>query len=80
MTKEQGDLDAFVDKLNRLEKLGAIPSAHAWLILREMRNAFSHDYSDDPEIQAAFLNKAFALAGELIAILNGLKRFANRYA
>jgi len=26
LTKEQGELEAFVDKLNRLEKIGAIPS------------------------------------------------------
>ena len=34
-----------------------------WLQLREMRNQFSHEYPDDPEIQASLLNKAFALAG-----------------
>jgi len=79
ITKEQGELDAFVDKLNRLEKIGAIPSAEKWLLLREMRNAFSHEYPDDPEIQAAILNKAFMLASELIATLEGMKKFAGRY-
>jgi len=79
LTKEQGELDAFVDKLNRLEKIGAIPSTDEWLVLREMRNAFSHEYPDDPEIQAAILNKAFMLAGELIAVLSGLDMFASRY-
>jgi len=79
LTKEQGSLDAFVDKLNRLEKIGAIPSANDWLILREMRSAFSHEYPDDPEIQVAILNKAFVLARELIATLTHLEIFANRY-
>jgi len=79
LTKEPGELDAFVDKLNRLEKLGAIPSAHDWLMLREMRNAFAHEYPDDPEIQAAILNKAFALADQLLVTLNGLEIFAERY-
>jgi len=79
LTKEQGELDAFVDKLNRLEKIGAIPSAEDWLVLREMRNAFSHEYPDDPEIQAAIINKAFMLAGKLIAILKGVEVFAVRY-
>lgn len=78
--KEQGDLDVFVDKLNRLEKIGAIPSAEQWLMLREMRNAFSHEYPDDPEMQAAILNKAFSLASELLAILDAVISFANRYA
>jgi len=44
LTKEQGNLGAFLDKLHRLEKIGAIPSAETWLLLREMRNEFSHDY------------------------------------
>jgi hypothetical protein len=79
LTKEQGVLDAFVDKLNRLEKIGAIPSANDWLMLREMRNAFSHEYPDDPDIQAAILNRAFALAKELIATLGHLEAFARRY-
>jgi len=79
LTKEQGELDALVDKLNRLEKIGEIPSVEKWLMLREMHNAFSHEYPDDPEIQAAILNKAFMLANELIAILKSVSLFANRY-
>ena len=43
LTKEQGELAAFIDKLNKLEKIGAIESADQWLQLREMRNEFSHD-------------------------------------
>jgi len=79
LTKEQGALDAFIDKLNRLEKIGAIDSAADWLILREMRNAFSHEYPDDPEIQAAILNKAFTLAGMLIEILKHIEDFSARF-
>jgi len=79
LTKEQGELDAFVDKLNRLEKIGAIPSVDDWLVLREMRNTFSHEYPDDPEIQAAIINKAFMLAGTLIVILKGVEVFSSRY-
>ncbi|MDQ6969612.1 MAG: hypothetical protein Q9M16_03790 [Mariprofundus sp.] len=80
LTKEPGELDVFVDKLNRLEKIGAIPSTDRWLVLREMRNIFSHEYPDDPEIQAAILNKAFKLADELIETFNALKVFSGRYA
>jgi len=79
LTKEQGELEAFVDKLNRLEKIGAIASVHDWLLLREMRNAFSHEYPDDPEIQAAIMNKAFVLAAELIASLKKIETFAARF-
>ncbi len=38
LTKEQGEFSAFLDKLYRLEKIGAILSAEHWLLLREMRN------------------------------------------
>ncbi|GAA3535883.1 hypothetical protein [Zobellella aerophila] len=44
LTKEQGALATFIDKLNRLEKIGALSSAEQWLELREMRNQFAHDY------------------------------------
>jgi hypothetical protein len=46
ITKEPGDLKAFIDKLYRLEKIGAIASAEDWLLMREARNTFSHDYPD----------------------------------
>ena len=80
LTKEPGELLTFVDKLNRLEKIGAIESAEQWLLLREMRNQFSHDYPDDPEIQAAILNKAFELAKNLLSIFSKVKVFAAPYA
>ena len=79
LAKEQGELAAFLDKLYRLEKIGAIPSAENWLLLREMRNQFSYDYPDDPELQSAILNKACKLAGDLISALNGIESFAAKY-
>lgn len=79
LTKEQGDLEAYLDKLNRLEKIGALPSVDEWLELREMRNAFAHDYPEDSELQAAILNRAFAAADRLVEILHLVKGFAARY-
>lgn len=79
LTKEQGDLDAYLDKLNRLEKIGALPSVDEWLELREMRNAFAHDYPEDSELQAAVLNRAFVAADKLVAILQHVRKFAARY-
>jgi hypothetical protein len=79
ITKEHGDLTAFIDKLNRLEKIGAIPSAEQWLKLREMRNQFAHDYPEDPEIQAALLNKALDLADEMLQTMNNAIQYAERY-
>ena len=80
ITKEQGELMAFLDKLYRLEKMGAIPSAENWLLLREIRNEFSHDYPDDPTLQSMRLNKAYTLASDLLSILNQLELFAKRYS
>ncbi len=79
LTKEPGNLAAFLDKLNRLEKIGGIPSATQWLMLREMRNEFSHNYPDNPVLQAAMLNRAFLLADELLAILIHVEKFAAQY-
>jgi hypothetical protein len=79
LTKEQGDLEVYLDKLNRLEKIGALPSVDEWLELREMRNAFAHDYPEDSELQAAILNRAYARADRLVEILQHVRKFAARY-
>jgi len=79
LTYEEGELNTFIDKLNRLEKIGAITSASQWIKLREMRNQFSHDYPNDPEIQASLLNKAFKMAEQLLNVLKSLILFSNKY-
>ena len=79
LTKEPGDLRAFIDKLNRLEKIGAIPSADDWLLMREIRNAFSHDYPDDPSLQAEVLNKTYQLAEQLLDVLQAVVDFVEPY-
>lgn len=79
LTKEPGDYPAYLDKLDRLEKIGALPSVDEWLELREMRNAFAHDYPEDSELQAATLNRAFAAAGRLQEILAHVKQYAEPY-
>lgn len=79
LTHEEGELTTFIDKLNRLEKIGALNSVEQWLKLREMRNQFAHDYPDDPEIQASLLNKAFDLAAQLLATLDQIIVFAAKY-
>lgn len=79
LTKEPGSLNAFLDKLYRLEKIGALPSAEQWLKLREIRNAFSHDYPEDAELQAETLNKAMILVNDLLAILVEINKFIEPY-
>jgi hypothetical protein len=79
LTHEEGELNTFIDKLNRLEKIGALSSVEQWLKLREMRNQFAHDYPDDPEIQSSLLNKAFVMADELLNTLDHVIHFSARY-
>ena len=79
LVQEQGALATFIDKVNRLEKIGAIESAEEWLILRELCNAFSHDYPEESEMNAATLNRAMPLAEQLLAVYEKIKEFAFRY-
>ena len=40
----------FIDQLLRAEKLGLLPSADTWLLLRELRNQTAHEYPLQPEV------------------------------
>lgn len=48
---------AAIDNLNRLEKLGLVQSAEAWVTLRDMRNEMIHEYIEDLDILVNALNK-----------------------
>ncbi|WP_217805772.1 hypothetical protein, partial [Acidithiobacillus thiooxidans] len=64
-----------VDRLNRLEQLGWLPSAAEWSELRRIRNAFAHDYPETPAGRHAQWRLAIAAAEQVLTILNG---FATR--
>jgi hypothetical protein len=55
----------FVQKLYRLERLGAVPSAEGWRLLREVRNGLAHDYPDHPALQAAAWNRLLQACAQL---------------
>jgi len=78
--REPGELVTFLDQLHRLEKVGAVASADQWLLLREVRNAFAHDYPDDPAVPTAVLNRALPMAQQLLDALDTLERFIERFA
>ena len=69
LVQEWKDRDPFLDKLNRAEKLGILPSVEQWQFLRELRNQTAHEYPDQPErvranlrlliAQVAVLEKAY---------------------
>jgi hypothetical protein len=68
----------FAEKLHRLERLGAIASAQRWKFLREVRNTVAHEYPDEPEIQAAIVERLLNATGELIEVWRGVEAFVNR--
>jgi hypothetical protein len=68
--------DTFLDRLNRLEQLGAIADADAWVRLRELRNNAMHEYPDQPDLNAANLNRIHAAVPELASALASARAFA----
>ena len=57
----------FAEKLQRLERLGAISEAESWRYLREVRNQIAHEYIDQPQLKAASLNLFLASTQKLLA-------------
>lgn len=68
----------FIDRLDLLEKLGAIPSAQQWSELRAIRNKMTHEYPDAPEVNAANLNRVVESIGPLREALDQSDTFAKR--
>ncbi len=67
------DAGPFVDKLNKLEKLGYIDDVNWWMDLREIRNQIMHDYPEDYEAIALHLSMLSTKANELLMFWDGLK-------
>lgn len=76
--KEPGEFVTFLDKLHKLEKLGVIPDSQEWLLLREIRNHLSHEYPENPEINAKYFNMAYEKANYLIECLERIKVFLDK--
>lgn len=66
----------FAEKLQRLERIGAIANAADWRRLRELRNQMAHEYPDQPHIKAAVLNRFVQGVGELLAVWGRVQEFA----
>ncbi|MBW2187698.1 MAG: hypothetical protein JRG71_15340, partial [Deltaproteobacteria bacterium] len=60
LVQEWKDHEPFLDKLNRAEKLGILPSVEQWQLLRELRNQTAHEYPDQPERVRANLRMLIA--------------------
>ncbi len=66
------------DTLSRMEKRGILASADEWRKMREIRNAFSHDYRESEGERAAALNAAWNCAPQLIDITRNLHSYLLR--
>lgn len=58
-----------LDRLNRLEQLGWLPSAEEWQELRRIRNEFTHEYPEPAENRRERLELALQSAKRLPQIL-----------
>jgi uncharacterized protein with HEPN domain len=67
------DAPAFIDKVNRLEKLSYVPDAEWWMNLRELRNQITHDYPNNYELLAEHCNIFVQKSEELIEYWHSLK-------
>ena len=68
----------FGEKLQRLERLGALESADRWRQLRELRNQLSHEYEDVPELKAEGVNRFVGGVDELLDLWAQAEAFSNR--
>ena len=73
---------AAIDRFNRLEKLGWLPSSEQWFLLRKVRNEFAHDYPDSLPERFARLSLAIDSAHVLLTLFSQVvalieQRFSN---
>lgn len=69
---------SMLDRLNRLEQLGWLPSAEEWGDLRRVRNEFAHDYPDTVDERIDRLHLALTAAKRLLEILAGFEHKAQQ--
>lgn len=79
LVQEWRDNEPFLDKLNRAEKLGILPSVEQWQLLRELRNQTAHEYPDQPELVRANLRRLVASVPVLEEAHKQLAEFAESY-
>lgn len=65
----------FVEKLNRLERIGAIDAAAHWQKFRIVRNALAHEYPEATELRISSINHFVQGAEDLYVFFNGIKKY-----
>ena len=69
----------FAEKLQRLERLGVLPSVQSWRLLREVRNSLAHEYPENPALQAAALTRFMIGLSELLGLWASVESYIARH-
>ena len=70
---------AALDNLNRMEKLGLLPSVLDWVEARNLRDILAQDYLRDADDFAAALNRAHRLAYSLVETYNRINDYSQAH-
>jgi hypothetical protein len=73
--EEYEEAQAFIDRLNKLEKLGLLPNVEFWQKMRKVRNELAHEYPDDLKYRAMAINDCYKNASELLVFWDGLSEY-----
>lgn len=70
---------SMLDVLNAMEKRGVLDSFESWKRLRDLRNAFMHDYPDEMDLRSDALTQAHSAAAILLDTLSRLQKYAEQH-
>ncbi|WP_020146778.1 hypothetical protein [Thioalkalivibrio sp. ALJ15] len=68
-----------IDNLSRLEKLGLIQNADAWLQMRQLRNRLVHEYMEKPADLAPALQRACHFTDQMHTDYQTLRTYAQEH-
>jgi hypothetical protein len=74
--REDAESLTILDKLTQLERARAISDAEKWQEFREIRNQLAHDYENDAETAAGYLNDLYESSSALLAYHAQATQFA----
>jgi hypothetical protein len=68
----------FIDRINKLEKIGALESAEFWKKIKKMRNEITHEYPDEKLYMTLLLNECLKESIKLLECWDFLKKFIEK--
>jgi hypothetical protein len=77
-SEEEIEIERFGSVLAFMEKIGVLESAERWKIIREIRNAISHEYEEDGARLSEFFDEMLKAAPELFGSHQKLMTFCQK--